>query len=143
MGELNFPKIHNFGGNELVELKHLETTFGISRRLALKYLKVLHIQPLYFKEEVFFCLSSFNRIIYVLSRPGSKGFLFPGSSAKQNAGLRKSGNFLIEVNDAILKEAASPQILAEMLAVSGRDNSMIKKLISASNVESKKPRDIK
>jgi len=134
---MNLPKTFEFGGNELVELKHLEITFGISRKLALKYLKVLRIQPLYFNDEIFFCLSTFNRILYVLSRPGSPGFLFPGSKAKTNKRLRDKG-FLIEVNDAILKEAASPRILAELAAASGRDSSMIKKLVSADNAKARK-----
>lgn len=132
---MELPKTHNFGGNELVELRHLETTFNISRRLALKYLKALRIQPLYFGADVFFCLSSFNRIMFVLSRPGSKGFLFPGSKAKNNTVLRRSGNFLVEVTDEILEEAKSPRILAEMAAASGRDNSMIKKLITYTPAE--------
>lgn len=132
---MDIPKTYNFGDNELVELKHLETTFSISRRLALKYLKALRIQPLYFGEEIFFCLSSFNRIMFVLSRPGSKGFLFPGSKAKNNTVLRKTGNFLVEVTDEILEQAASPQILAEMAAASGRDSSMIKKLLSHPSAE--------
>lgn len=138
MSNLRIPKTYNFGNNELVELSHLETTFGISRRLALKYLKALRIQPLYFGDDVFFCLSSFNRIIFVLSRPGSRGFLFPGSKAKNNAVLRKTGNFLIEVTDEILEQAASPQILAEMLAADGRDSSMIKKLLTHSSAEKEK-----
>ena len=130
MNPLNLPKTYNFGENELVEISHLETTFGISRRLALKYLKALRIRPFYFKDEVFYCLSSFNRIMFVLSRPGSKGFLFPGSKAKKRATLIKSGNFLLEVTDEILEEAASPRILAEMAAASGRDTNMIKKLLT-------------
>lgn len=126
---LNLPKTYDFGFGEVVELKHLETTFGISRLVALKYLKALRIKPLYFKNETFFCLSTFNRIIFALSRPGSPGFIFPASTAKANAKLRKQG-FLIEVTDDILKQAASPQILAEMLAADGRDTSMIKKLLT-------------
>ena len=136
MVNLNLPKTFDFGFGEVVELKHLETTFGISRRVALKYLKALRIKPLYFKNETFFCLSTFNRIIFVLSRPGSPGFIFPASTAKANAKLRKQG-FLTEANDDILKQAASPQILAEMLAADGRDSSIIKKLITHSSVEKK------
>jgi len=134
---MNLPKTFDFGSGELVELKHLETTFGITRLVALKYLKVLHIQPLYINKDVFFSLPTFNRIMYVLSRPGSPGFLFPGSKAKTNKRLRDKG-FLIEVNDDILAEANSPRVLAEMSAASGRDTSMVKKLISADNAQSRK-----
>jgi hypothetical protein len=132
------PKTYQFGGVELVEVKHLETMFAISHRVAMKYLKVLHIRPMYFGDDVFFCLSTFNRIMHVLNRPGSKGFLFPASRAKNNAVLRKSGDFLIEVTDEILTEAASPRVLAEMAAVSGRSPDMVKKLIAQSNAESRK-----
>ena len=134
---LNLPKIFDFGFGEVVELKHLETTFGISRLLALKYLKALHIKPLYFKNDVFFCLSTFNRIMFVLSRPSSPGFLFPGSSGKTNAKLREQG-FLIEVTDEILVEAKSPRILAEMAAASGRNDSMTKKLLTHPPAEKEK-----
>lgn len=127
---LNLPKTYDFGFGEVVELSHLETTFNISRLVALKYLKALRIQPLYFGNEIFFCLSTFNRIMFVLSRPGSPGFIFPASTAKANAPLREKG-FLIEVTDEILAEAKSPQVLAEMLAASGRDSSMVKKLLTA------------
>lgn len=134
---LNIPKTFDFGFGEVVELKHLETTFGISRRIALLYLKALRIQPLYFKNDVFFCLSTFNRIMFVLSRPGSPGFIFPASTAKNHRHLHKKG-FLTKVTDEILAEAKSPQILAEMLAANGRDSSIIKKLITHSPVEKEK-----
>ena len=136
---LNLPKTHNFGGNELVEVSHLEQTFGITRRNALKYLKALHIKPMYFGKDIFFSLATFNRIMFVLSRPGSPGFLFPGSDAKNRCDLRKKDSgYLIEVNDGILEEAKSPRILAEMAAASGNSPDMIKKLISQSNAESRK-----
>lgn len=126
---LNLPKTFDFGFGDVVELKHLETIFGIPRHVALKYLKVLHIQPIYFGDGTFFSLPTFNRIMFVLSRPGSPGFLFPASKAMSNKKLRKRG-FLVEVTDEILEEANSPRILAEMAAASGRDASMIKKLIT-------------
>ena len=126
---LNLPKIFDFGFGEVVELKHLENTFGISKRVALLYLKALRIKPLYFKDDVFLCLSTFNRIMFVLSRPGSPGFLFPGSSGKANGKLKEDG-FLTMVTDEILAAAKSPQVLAEMLAANGRDSSMVKKLLT-------------
>ena len=135
---MELPKTHNFGGLELVEVKHLETMFNISKRIAMLYLKALHIRPMYFGNEIFFCLSTFNRILHVLNRPGSKGFLFPASRAKNNAVLRKSGDFLIEVDDDILKEASSPRVLAEMAAISGRSPDMVKKLITQSNAQFRK-----
>ncbi len=133
---MNTPKTYTFGENELVELRHLEITFEISRKLAFLYLKALRISPLYFKDEVFFSISSFNRIMFVLSQPGSPGFLFPGSAAKGNVNLYKKG-FLTKVTDAILEEAKTPRVLAEMSAASGRDSSMVKKLLSQDNVNSK------
>ncbi|KKN55766.1 hypothetical protein LCGC14_0579150 [marine sediment metagenome] len=135
---LDLPKTFDFGGTELVEIKHLETTFGISHRVALKYLHVLHIKPMHIGNDIFFSLQTFNRIMFVLSRPGSPGFLFPGSKGKKRDDLREDENYLVEVTEDILKEASTPQILAEMAAASGRDNSMIKKLISADNAKSRK-----
>lgn len=129
MANLNLPKTYDFGFGEVVELSHLETTFDITRRVALKYLKALRIKPLYFKNETFFCLSTFNRIMYVLSRPNSPGFIFPASTAKSNAKLRQQG-FLVEVTDEILEEAKSPRVLAEMAAASGRNDAMVKKLLT-------------
>lgn len=126
---MDLPKTFDFSGGELVELKHLESIFGITRRVALQYLKALRIQPMYIKKEVFFSLPTFNKIMYVLSKPGSPGFIFPASQAKQNQHLREKG-FLVMVTEAILKEAASPQIMAEMAASGGRDPSMVKKLLT-------------
>ncbi len=137
---INMPETKDFSGGDLVEVSHLQKTFDISRKTALKYLSVLKIKPLYFGTKIFYSLPTFNRIMFVLTRPGSPGFLFPASAGKNNMGLRKKG-FLVEVTDEILREAASPRTLAEMLAASGKDNSMIKKLISQSNVESKKPKE--
>lgn len=132
------PKTFDFGFGDVVEVKHLETTFGITHRLALKYLRVLRIKPLYIGDDVFFSLPTFNRIMYVLSKPGSSGFMFPGSKGKANVNLSTPSKGLVEVNDGILTQAASPTILAEMAAASGRDSSMIKKLLSHSNAESRK-----
>ena len=136
MTNFNLPERKDFCGGEIIEVSHLEKTFGITHKVALKYLRVLKIQPLYFGDKIFYSLPTFNRIMFVLTRPGSPGFLFPASKGKNNAALRKRG-FLVEVTDEILKEAASPQVLAEMLAASGRDNSMIKKLITSSNIKPK------
>ena len=132
---LNLPKTFDLGFGEVVEVKYLETTFGISRRLALKYLTVLKIKPLYINNKVFFCLATFKKIMYILSRPGSPGFIFPGSNAKSNQVKRKSGEFITVVTESILKEAASPQIMGEMIASEGRDSSMIKKLMANSNAK--------
>ena len=134
------PETKNFNGGEVVEISHLETQFNIPRKTALKYLRVLKIKPLYFGDKVYYSLPTFNRILYILTKPGSPGFLFPASLGKANAALRKQG-FLTEVTDEILIEANSPRTLAAMLAASGRDVSMIKKLISSSNAESKKPKN--
>lgn len=135
---LNLPKIFDLGFGEIVEINYLETTFEISHGLALRYLSALKIKPLYINDKVFFCLPTFKKILYVLSRPGSPGFIFPGSNAKSNQVKRKSGKFITEVTETILKEAASPQIMAEMVASEGRDPSMIKKLITHPPAEKEK-----
>jgi hypothetical protein len=127
---LNIPKTYDFGFGEVVEVKYLETTFGITHRVALLYLKALRIKPLYIEDKTFFSLPTFKKIMYVLSRPGSPGFIFPGSKIKRNHYERKLGKYITEVTDAILKEAASPRIMGEMIASEGRDPSMIKKLLT-------------
>ncbi|GAH12952.1 unnamed protein product, partial [marine sediment metagenome] len=88
MNNFEIPKIHDFGFGEITEVKYLETTFGISNNLALRYLSALKIKPLYINDKVFFCLPTFKKILYVLSRPGSPGFIFPGSRAKKNEAKR-------------------------------------------------------
>lgn len=142
MTNFDLPETKDFMGGEVVEISHLEKQFDIPRKTALKYLRVLKIKPLYFGTKVFYSLPTFNRIMYVLTRPGSKGFLFPASSGKNNMSLRKQG-FLTKVTEEILTEANSPRTLAAMLAASGRDVSMLKKLLSQENVISKKPKEEK
>lgn len=135
---MDLPKTYDFGSGEVVEVSYLETTFGISHNIALRYLRALRIQPMYIDKGIFFSLPTFKKIMYVLSRPGSPGFLFPGSPGKTNKALRKSGDFLIEITDDLLELAASPTIMAEMVASEGRDPSMIKKLVAHSNALSRK-----
>lgn len=133
MTVLNLPKTYDFGFGEVVEVKYLQTTFDISPRVALLYLIALRIKPLYIGDKTFFSLPTFKKIMYVLSKPGSPGFIFPSSKAKGNQiqkNKRKSGRYITEVTDAILQEAASPRIMAEMIASEGRDVSVIKKLIT-------------
>ena len=128
---MELPKTYDFGSGELVELKHLETTFSIGPHTAVKYLNALRIKPLYIGDGVFFSLPTFNRIMYVLGRPGSPGFVFPKSKARDHFSRRlKKQGFLVQVTDEILKEANSPRILAEMIAAGGQDTSVLKKLIT-------------
>lgn len=134
---LRVPKTYDFGSGDIVEVEYLEITFGVSRNVALRYLRALRIQPMYINKEAFFSLPTFRKIMYVLSKPGSPGFLFPGSPAKTNTVLRKAG-FLIEVTDEILAAASSPCVMGEMVASEGRDSSMIKKLVAHSNTISRK-----
>ncbi len=135
---MDLPKTYDFGAGDLVEVSYLETTFNITHNIAMRYLRALRIQPMYIGKEVFFSLPTFKKIMYVLSKPGSPGFLFPGSPAKTNTALRNSGDFLIEITDDLLALAASPTIMAEMVASEGRDPSMIKKLVAHSNAISRK-----
>ena len=131
------PKTLNFSGGDLVEVAHLEKSFSITRRVALKYLRALRIKPLYIGEEIYYSLPTFNKIMFVLSRPGSPGFLFPSSKGRNKKNLRKDGEFLVEVTDDILAQAASPQTMAEMAASTGTDTSMVKKLLSHDNATRK------
>jgi hypothetical protein len=124
------PEKYDFGSGELVELSYLQSVFGISRRTAAKYLSVLHIKPMYIGNRIFFSLPTFKRILYVLTRPGSLGFLFPGSNGKNNPRLLKDVNYISEVTQEILAQASEPRILAEMNAAEGRDPNILRKLLT-------------
>lgn len=127
--DFNLPKTFNFGSGELAEIDHLCQTFGISRRTAFLYLKALRINPIYSGDESFFSLPTFNRLMYILTKPGSPGFIFPGSTAKNNKHIRDSG-CLTEVTDEIIDEAMRPETLAEMAASAGKDPSLLRKFAS-------------
>lgn len=128
---MNFdlPKVFDFGSGELVEVEHLCQTFDIPRRTALLYLKALHIKPIYLGKDIVFSLPSFNRIMYILTKPGSPGFLLPGSKGKNTKSLRDSG-YLVEVTDEIIEQAMRPETLAEMAAAAGKDPSLLRKFAS-------------
>jgi len=123
------PKTLDLGFGELVELSYLETVFGLTRRAASKYLKVLRIEPIYVGKDVYFSLSTFKRIIFVLTRPGGPGMVMPASLAKNNPRKIKDPNCTFGVTDEILEQAANPAILAEMLASDGRNPNIIKQFI--------------
>ncbi len=124
------PKKLNFGAGDLVELNYLCTVFSISRRTASKYLSALRLHPTYVGKEVYFSLVTFRRIMYVLTLPGSPGFLFPGSAGKASRKRKNSESYITEVTDGILERAALPITLAEMQAADGNDMSIIKKFIT-------------
>lgn len=130
-------KILDFGAGELVDVSYLERLFHISRRTAIKYLRALHIQPLYIASDVFFSLSTFKRILYVLSRPGSPGFIFPGSKKKNDPRVLHNPDFLVEVTPDILRKAEDPFILAEMSGASGRDIGLLRKFAAKPTTKEK------
>lgn len=123
--------MHDFNFGKLAEVSYLEQVLGISHRSALKYLKVLRIKPLYFGNNVFFSLTTFQRIMFVLSKPGAEGFAFPGSKKKGQRRQGKRLDVLTEVTDEILKQAADPKILAEMAGCSGENPEILKKFLTA------------
>ena len=127
---MNIPQRLDFGGGDIVELNYLCEIFGICRRTAAKYLTVLHIKPMTIGNKTFFSLNTFKRIMFVLSRPGAPGFLFPGSSGKNNPRFLKDERFISEVTEDILKQAMDPTIMAEMAASDGRDMSIIKQYVT-------------
>lgn len=128
--ELKPIKELDMGAGTLVEVEYIQQVFGVSRRTAMCYLKALRIKPFYFKNDVYFSLPTMKRILFVLSKPGSPGFVFPGSRAKKSAAISGNPNFLFKVTDDILAEAAQPEIAAEMLSCDGRHPDIVKKLIS-------------
>lgn len=130
MNTVDLPETFDFGAGEVTEVKYLEQLFHISRRSALKYLKALHIQPMYIGPKIFFSLDTFKRILFVLSKPGSPGFVFPGSNAKRSTRVIGNSNYLKEVTQDILDKAADPKTLAEMAGASGRNPDILKKFLT-------------
>jgi hypothetical protein len=115
----------------MYELSYLETTLGISRNAATRYLEALRIKPFYFGRDVYFSLITLQRILFVLSKPNGGGFVSPGSK-KKNSPRTKPGDpkFLFKVTDEILVEAAKPETLSEMAACTGRDPGLLKKFVT-------------
>ena len=124
------PKEVNFGFGSVCELSYLQMVFDISRRTASKYLKALRLKPFYVGKQIFFSLSSFNRIMFVLSKPNGSGFVFPGSAMKNNPRYKKNPDYIVMVTDEILAEAAEPKTLSEMAGASGRDNNILRQFIA-------------
>lgn len=124
---MNIPDKLNFGGGELVEVSYLERAFKIKRRTAFLYLKALRIRCMHSGKKAYFSLPTFKRIMFVLSRPGMPGFVFPGSSEKTTHGKASEEGYLTEVTDEIIDKANDPAILAEMAACEGTDRTLIRK----------------
>ena len=137
------PKTLDFGAGDVVEVKYLEQVFDISRRTAILYLKALRIKPLYVDKNVFFSLDTLKRILFILSKPGSPGFIFPGSAAKNNPRFTHDSEYITEVTQDILDSAADPKTLAEMAGASGRNVDILKKFLTnpAGRPRKEKPHD--
>jgi hypothetical protein len=127
MKNIKVPKELDFGFGKVVDIEYLEFVLGISRQTAKAYLKAFHINPHYIGKYVVFSLVTFQRILYVVSKPGAKGFLFPSSTGKCNQRLRDNKNFIMEVTPEILEEAMKPEILAEMAICAGTDDALLRK----------------
>ena len=123
------PKVLNLGFGEVVEVSYLEKVLGITRRTAMKYLRALHIKPFYFGGDTYFSLVTFKRILFVLSRPGAPGWIAPGSTARWNTRYRNNPDYITEVNEEILADAAKPETLAEMQLAEGRDPALVRKFV--------------
>jgi hypothetical protein len=124
------PDELDFGFGSLYEISYLEKIFGISRRTAFKFLKALHIEAFYVGKKVYYSHVSFRRILFVLSKPGSPGFIFPGSTKKNDSRIGKDSNYLTEVTEEILEQAAKPETLSEMAAASGRNEGLLKQFVT-------------
>jgi len=127
---MKMPKTIDLGFGDVVEVSYLEEIFKISRRTALKYLQALRIEPLYVGSDVYFSLNTFKRIMFVLSKPNSPGFVFPGSNKKNSPRYRKAPTSIVRVTDEILAEAAKPEILSEMAGSSGRNDAILKQFVT-------------
>lgn len=128
--DLKLPKNLDFGFGSFVELSFLEQKLGISRRSAAKYLTALKIKPFYFGGDVYFSLVTLQRVLFVLSKPGARGFVAPGSKKKNSPRTIGNPAYLFEATDEILQEAAKPAVLSEMAAASGRQPDILKKFVT-------------
>lgn len=127
---MSTPREVDFGFGSVVELSYLQTVFGISRRTASKYLKALRLKPFYIGKEIYFSLSTFKRIMFVLSKPNGAGFVFPGSAMKNNPRYKKNPDYIVMVTDEILAEAAEPKTLSEMAGAEGRNPGILKQFLT-------------
>jgi hypothetical protein len=127
---MKLPKKLDWGFGDMVELSYLEQILNISRNAATRYLKALRLKPFYFGKEVYFSLISLQRILFVLSKPGARGFVAPGSRKKNSSRTIGNPEYLFEVTDEILAEAAKPETLTEMMACTGRQPDLLKKFVT-------------
>lgn len=127
---MKVPKKLNFGFGDLFEVAYLETVLGVSRQSAMRILRSLRIEPLYFGKEAYFSIITLQRILFVLSRPGARGLVAPGSAKKYDPRTAKNPKYLFEVTDGILEQAAKPEILSEMAACDGRYPDILKKFVT-------------
>lgn len=123
MNELQLPRMLNFGAGQMAEISYLEDIFGISRKSARALLHRMHIEPIYVGKETYFSLPTFQKILYVLTKPGGKGFMFPGAAPRPNDTRLK------EVTDDIIAEAESPETLAAMTSVDQPDTLILRKML--------------
>jgi hypothetical protein len=136
----DLPRVLDLGFGEVVDIKYLQKLFGVSRRSALKYLHVLRIEPFYIGKDAYFSLNTFKRILFVLSKPGAPGFVFPGSARKNDPRIRKPGAPQITtVTQEILDKAADPRTIAEMTTLSGRGTNLLSKLMPPQSPRKEKP----
>lgn len=121
--QVQVPRVIDLGAGELAEISYLEQVFGISRRVARTLLRQLHIKPVYIGKEQYFSLPTFQRIFYVLTKPGGKGFAFPGVKREFD------DDRLREVDDEILAEAEDPLTLASMSTLKNGDTLLLRKML--------------
>ena len=124
---ITLPKTYDLGFGPLVDLSYLETAFSIPRASALRVLRALHIEPVFMGQMTLFSLVTFQRLLFVLTRPGGPGFIFPGSKGKRRSYLR--GGALEEITDEMVKQAQDPAILSEMAACAGTDKMLLRKFV--------------
>ena len=119
-----------FGSGDVVEMEYLCKLFEIKRSTAKRYLKALRINTMYIGEKQYFSLPTLHRILFILSKPGSPGFLFPDSKGKKMNFVRQDKNYISEVTDDILTQASAPSTLSEMAALSGSDPQLLRKFVT-------------
>ena len=111
----------NFGAGHLTNISVIEGIFECGRACAIRILAALRVPPSYIGKSVYFSWDSFRRILFVVTAPGNKPFVFPGSSMISKDRFTKNRfDYLTEVTDEMVDLAKSDDLLKALKDASGR-----------------------
>lgn len=125
------------------EISWLARAFNITRTNATRFLEALHVPLLYVARGIYFNAIAFECVLYLLTKTGGAGFAVKGSEyiirGKHRDSIGKKP--LYEATPELLKEAASQEILLEMLVSRTKDKTLVKSLLALKATEAEKARN--